>query len=57
MSLSSSPTILPQSMKVNPEMTRHMKDIFDKATDPDFKERKRIDNLRKDFRDKSELGI
>ena len=44
-------------MVPNEEMTRHMKQIFEERTDPDFKARQQIKRNREELKDKSELGI
>lgn len=42
---------------VNEEMTRHMADIFEKRSDPNWKALQQVERNRKALLDKSELGI
>lgn len=45
------------SSKEKNEITRKFEEIWNEAQDPDAKERKRIQKIREERQDKSDLGI
>lgn len=45
------------SSKEKNEITRKFEEIWDQAQDPEAKERKRIEKLREERQDTSDLGI